>query len=407
MAETGISTPVELIGSDFHDDPHRYYDRWRERGPVHRVKFDNPDAVPTWVVIGHAEARAAMADPRLRKNALDATELFHRKGVWNHLATDAQSLNQHMLNADPPDHTRLRKLVNKAFTTRRVAALRPHIEEITAGLLDDMAGHSEVDLLQALANPLPVTIICELLGVPFSDREAFQAWTKVLVGAATNRNHGQASREMHDYLAELIADKKSHPGDDLLSSLASQHDDGDRLTDPELVAMAFLLLVAGHETTVNLIGNGTHALLRNRSQFEALRADPDGVPTAIEEFLRFDGPVGWATLRFTGEPVTIAGIDIPEGEFVYIALTAADRDPLRYADAGRLDISRSTTGHVAFGHGIHFCVGAPLARMEATVAFTALLERFPHLALTPGFVPHRQPSLLIRGLTELPVRPHG
>ena len=407
MTDTGISTPVELIGSDFHDDPHRYYDRWRERGPVHRVKFDNSASTPAWVVIGHAEARAALADPRLRKNSLEATELFHRKGVWNHLTTDAQALSTHMLNTDPPDHTRLRKLVNKAFTTRRVAELRPRIEAITTDLLDEMAGHDEVDLLQALANPLPVTMICELLGVPFADREAFQAWTKVLVGAATNPDHAQQSRAMHDYLTELIAVKKSSPGDDLLSGLATQHDDGDRLTDGELVAMAFLLLVAGHETTVNLIGNGTHALLRNRPQFDALRADPDGIPAAIEEFLRFDGPVGWATLRFTGEPVTIAGTEIPEGEFVYIALPAADRDPRRYTDAGELDITRSTTGHVAFGHGIHFCVGAPLARMEATVAFTALLQRFPDLTLAPGFVPRRQHSLLIRGLNELPVRPHG
>lgn len=407
MADAGNSVPLELIAADFHDDPHKYYERWRGRGPVHRVKFDRKHALPAWVVVGHAEARAALADSRLRKNSPDAVELFHLKGATTQFATDAQALNEHMLNTDPPGHTRLRKLVNKAFTNRRVAALRPRIEEITARLLDDMAGHDEVDFLQAFANPLPVTMICELLGVPFSDRAAFQAWTKVLVGADQNRDLGQASIEMRVYLAELLATKRAEPGDDLLSGLATEHDDGDRLTDRELVGMAFLLLVAGHETTVNLIGNGTYALLRNRPQFDALRSDPDTIPDAIEEFLRFDGPVGWATLRFTGEPVTIGGVEIPAGEFVYIALTAADRDPARYPNPGELDITRSKSGHVAFGHGIHFCVGAPLARMEATVAFTALLERFPKLTLAPDFVPHRQPSLLIRGLTELPVRPHG
>ncbi|MEV5649273.1 cytochrome P450 [Nocardia sp. NPDC052254] len=408
MAETDTSTQLELVDRDFHDDPHKYYDRWRAGGPVHHVKLTHPHGVPCWVVIGYAEARAALTDPRLRKDALGAAELFQRNGNHSLLLSDMQSLNYHMLNTDPPDHTRLRKFVNKSFTARRVAALRPRIEEITAQLLDGMAGNDEADLLRDFATPLPVTVICELLGVPYGDREDFQGWTKILVGAVGGpEDRRRTSTEMAGYLRKLLADKRIHPGDDLLSGLANESDAGDRLTDGELVAMAFLLLVAGHETTVNLIGNGTYALLRDRRQFDALRADPDAIPTAIEEFLRISGPVGWATLRYTAEPVTLGDTTIPEGELVYIALTAADHDPDRYSSPGELDITRNIAGHMAFGHGIHFCVGAPLARLEATIAFTALLDRFPKLAVAPDFTPSWQPSLLIRGMTELPVRPHG
>ncbi|MBO0853677.1 MAG: cytochrome P450 [Nocardia sp.] len=407
MAETDTAELELIDAADFHSDPHRYYDRWREYGPVRHVKFTHNHGVECWVVVGYAEARAALADPRLLKNTTDTLRVFRRLGSSIMSTDDAQSLNQHMLNSDPPDHTRLRRLVNKAFTTRRVAALRPRIEQITDELLTAMTGRDEVDLLQAFAIPLPVTVICELLGVPFEDREAFQAWTKILVGAGgPMADRERASSEMTDYLANLLSRKRVQPAEDLLSVLANDAGE-DRLTEPELIAMAFLLLVAGHETTVNLIGNGTHALLRDRTRFEALRADPAGIPGAIEEFLRLDGPVGWSTVRHTAEPITIGDTEIPAGELVYVALPAAAHDPARFADPHTLDLSRDASGHVAFGYGIHFCVGAPLARMEATVAFTALLDRFPDLTLAPDFTPRWQHSTLIRGLTTLPVRPHG
>ncbi|MGY2060689.1 cytochrome P450 family protein, partial [Nocardia gipuzkoensis] len=315
-----------------------------------------------------------------------------------------------MLNSDPPDHTRLRKLVNKAFTPRQVAVLRPRIEQITTELLDEMQGHEVVDLLQAFAIPLPVTVICELLGVPVADRVAFQGWTKILVGDAhsTLEQRGAAVVEMSAYLRELVVDKRDRPADDLLSGLVQVSDDGDELSPDELVATAFLLLVAGHETTVNLIGNGSWALLRDRTQFEALRADPELIPAAIEEFLRHEGPVGWATLRYTTEPVLIAGSEIPADEIVYVALTAANRDPSRYTTPDRFDVTADTSGHLAFGHGIHHCVGAPLARLEARIAFSELLRRFPRLTLAePDFTPHWQPSFLMRGMTALPVRTQG
>jgi cytochrome P450 len=407
MVDTEAGDRIELVGDDFHDDPHKYYRRWREHGPVHRVCL--PGGIPVWAIIGYAQGRAALADPRLRKNATDITELFRSKhpgaGRGPYPSDD---LTQHMLNTDPPDHTRLRTLINQAFTPRRVAAMRPRITEITGELLDAMAGHEEVDLLSAFANPLPVTVICELLGVPFTDRGDFQDWTRTLFETGDLGRRAAASAEMTRYLGDLVAATRAAPGDDLLSELVQVTDAGDRLTEQELVSMAFLLLVAGHETTVNLIANGTYALLRDKSQFDALRADPEGIPDAVEEFLRYDGPVGWSSVRYTAESVRIGETEIPAGEFVHIALAAANHDPDRYPGADRLDITANATGHLAFGHGIHFCVGAPLARLEAVIAFTALVRRFPNLALArQAFTPAWRSSFLLRGLATLPVRPRG
>lgn len=405
MAELSAPARIESIGATFFDDPHAHYRRWRAAGPVHRVRF--PDDVVRWVVVGYAEARAALADPRLRKDMAEAAGILGRKR--HDPPTDPQSLVvlKHMLSTDPPDHTRLRKLVSKAFTTRRVAALRPRIEEIAESLLTAMESADEVDLMDTYANPLPVTVICELLGVPYTDRADFQSWTRSLLGVPgeADEQRSIAAAAMTRYLAQLVRAKQADPADDLLSHLTLPHDDGDRLTDDELVAMAFLLLVAGHETTVNLIGNGVYALLRDPDQCAALRADPAGIPAAVEEFLRFDGPVDMATVRFTAEPVTLGGTEIPAGELVYVALSAANRDPARFAAPDELTVDGPTAGHLAFGHGIHFCVGAPLARLEAEIAFTALLRRFPTLWLAgDAAAPRWQTSTLIRGLLDLPVR---
>ncbi|WP_069162397.1 cytochrome P450 family protein [Nocardia altamirensis] len=403
MVDTEAENRIEQVDKTFFDDPHEYYRRWRERGPVLRVQF--PVGEPVWVVIGYAEGRAALAHARLRKSMAGVAELMRRRNPDASMDSQAIALSSHMLNTDPPEHTRLRKMINKAFTARRVAVLRPRIEQITAELLDAMAEHDEVDLIEAFATPLPVTVICELLGVPFTDRTEFQYWTKVIVstsGEVDERNRCYA--EMASYLTDLVQAKRTDPGDDILSGLAQTREDDDQLTDQELVAMAFLLLIAGHETTVNLIANGTYALLRNESQFEALRKDPSAVPAAVEEFLRFEGPVDWATVRYTEEPVTIGDTEIPAGEFIYVALSAANRDPARYHDPDELDTTGDTSGHLAFGHGIHFCVGAPLARVEAEIAFSALLQRFPDLTLaTSSEELTWQPSLLIRGLAALPV----
>ncbi|MFF0545050.1 cytochrome P450 [Nocardia thailandica] len=402
VANNSVLGTVRTIDDDFFDDPHAYYRRWREDGIVHRVRF--PDGTVRWVVVDHAAGRAVLADPRLHKNA---EELAAATAAHTGCPVDprAMALSDHMLNTDEPGHTRLRKLVNKAFTSKQVAVLRPRIQQITDELLDALSGE-EADLLAEFANPLPVAVICELLGIPFDDRDRFQAWTRLLVGVHRLKEDGAvAASSMHAYLTDLVRAKRAEPTDDLLSQLALADVDGDRLTEQELVSMAFLLLVAGHETTVNLIANGTLALLRAPGRWQALGADPGAVPAAVEELLRFDGPVNMSTERVTAAPITVGEVEIPAGEFVYVALIAANRDPRRFPAADDLRFDDASTGHLAFGHGIHFCVGAPLARLEAEIAFTALTSRFPGLSLAPeAREPGYQASTLIRGLNALPVR---
>ncbi|MBH0776514.1 cytochrome P450 family protein [Nocardia bovistercoris] len=406
MIDTDAEDRIITLDGDFFADPHAHYRRWRANGAVHPVRF--PDGVVRWVVIGYAEARAALADPRLRKNMSHIDALLSARREAPPTNPQWLALTSHMLHSDPPEHTRLRKLVNKSFTARAVAELRPRVERIADDLLDAMAAAAETDLMEAFAVPLPVTVICELLGVPYGDRADFTRWTRDLIGiAGREAERGRAAMAMVGYLGELVATKQREPADDLLSALAAAHEDGDRLSSAELVSMAFLLLVAGHETTVNLIGNGVYALLRDPVQLAALRADPSMIPGAVEELLRFDGPVDMATVRYTAEPVSLGGVEIPEGELVYVAVTAANRDPDRFRDPDTLDIAGDSS-HLSFGHGIHFCVGAPLARMEATVAFAGLLRRFPDLALLDGASePQWQPSTMIRGMLGLPVRLRG
>ncbi|HWD06443.1 MAG TPA: cytochrome P450 [Amycolatopsis sp.] len=315
-----------------------------------------------------------------------------------------QLLGAHMLNTDPPTHTRLRKLVNKAFTSRAIAGLRPRIEEIAKELLDAMGGHDEVDLMATFAGPLPITVICELLGVREADRGEFTGWSNTLLGSGDVEHLQAAAIAMHSYLVELVARKRAEPGDDLLSGLVLATDEGDSLSEDELVSMAFLLLVAGHETTVNLIGNATLALLRAPEQRAKLAADPGLMPGAVEEFLRFDGPINIATLRYTIDDVEVGDETIPAGEFVQVSLLAANRDETRFPDPAELDVTRAPGGHLAFGHGIHYCVGAPLARMEAEIALNGLLARFPNLelAVREEELTYRQ-STLVHGLVKLPV----
>lgn len=396
-------SPWEL-DSDYVQDPHTLSRRLREQAPVRPVVL--PHGLRAWLVTSHAEARALLAEQSLSKDGANIGELFDR-----HMSTNngmhgelAQSLAAHMLNSDPPAHTRLRKLVNKAFTSRAVARLEPRIEEITTELLDELSGADEAELLEAFAFPLPITVICELLGVPEAERGPFRDWSNTLVSSSPGDEVERASTEMATYLGELVQRKRAAPGEDLLSELVHASDDGDRLSEVELVSMAFLLLVAGHETTVNLIGNGVLALLRHPDQLAALRADNALMPGAIEEFLRYEGPVNIATLRYTTAPLSVGDTEIPEGEFVMISLLAANRDGERFDAPDELDITTPAGGHLAFGHGIHYCVGAPLARLEGQIAIGRLLERFPRLRLNGEVDGLRwRNSTLMRGLEKLPV----
>ncbi|WP_370972337.1 cytochrome P450 [Amycolatopsis sp. cg9] len=393
------------VAEDFAQDAHLFAELLRAGGPVRRARM--PRGLDCYIVTDFAQARALLADPRLHKNSARARELFEAKLPSGEPAQGGlgNDLSFHMLNSDPPDHTRLRKLVNKAFTGRTIARLRPRVEEITAELLDALAGQERADLLPAFAAPLPITVICELLGVRAADRTDFSAWSKTLLSSAEPEAMQNAAQSMYAYLTDLIAQKRAEPAEDLLSDLVHATDDGDSLSEPELVSMAFLLLVAGHETTVNLIANGVLALLREPAQLARLRAEPELLPNAVEEFLRFDGPIHLATIRFTAEPVDVGGVTIPEGEFVLVSLLGANRDAERYPEPDRLDITRAAGGHLAFGHGIHYCVGAPLARLEAEIALGGLIARFPELALDakPDELVYR-PSSLVHGLEALPVR---
>ncbi|WP_230194268.1 cytochrome P450 family protein [Streptomyces coriariae] len=384
------------FGDGFRRNPHPVYARLRERGPVHRVRLPVPDAHHvTWLVVGHEEARAALADPRLVKDS-------ERIGVT---FLDEQLIGKHLLTADPPRHTRLRALVSRAFTVRRVEQLRPRIRQITEGLLDAMLPHGRADLVESLAYPLPLTVICELLGVPEADRAAFRELSGEAVAPTSAETEYDAFVRLGTYLTELIEDKRcAGPSGDLLGDLIrTTAQDGDRLSPGELRGMAFVLLIAGHETTVNLITNAVHALLTHPGQLAALRADMTLLDGAVEEALRYEGPVENATYRFAAEPLEIAGISVAQGEAVMVGLTAADRDPGRYPAPDGFDIRRDSRGHLAFGHGIHYCLGAPLARLEAHTAIRSLLDRTPALALDgpPG---DWLPGPLMRGMRSLPVR---
>ncbi|MFI1167660.1 cytochrome P450 [Streptomyces sp. NPDC020801] len=382
-------------GEEFRADPHPVYAELRALGPVHRVRLPSPEAYDTWLVVGYEEARAALADPRLAKDFGRVGETFLEERV----------IGKHLLVTDPPQHTRLRSLVTRAFTARRVEALRSRIQEITDELLDAMLPCGRADLVEAFAYPLPITVICELLGVPEIDRVAFREMSNEVVAPTGGESYERAVDRLGAYLTELIEGKRSAgPADDLLSVLIrTTAEDGDRLCGGELRGMAFLLLIAGHETTVNLITNAVHALLTHPGQLAALRADFDLLDGAVEETLRYEGPVENATFRYAAEPLEIAGTAIAQGEAVMIGLCAADRDGDRYAAPDRFDILRDARGHLAFGHGIHFCLGAPLARLEARTAIRSLLERAPGLALDgpPG---EWLPGMLIRGMRSLPVR---
>ncbi|MFI5778751.1 cytochrome P450 [Nocardia sp. NPDC051570] len=389
------------LGAGYVRDPYPFYARLRERGPVHRVLM--PGGLEAWLVVGFEQARAVLADTRLSKDLGPAAESL---GIGS---------GPNMLIADPPNHTRLRKLVSQEFTPRRVTAMAPAVQRQTDLLLDDMLAAPEGagDLVNGLSFPLPMTILCDLLGVPFLEREAFRNWSNVMVGTGTAEEKAAVAPELSRYLLDLLDRKRTEPGDDLMSALIRTTDeDGDRLSRDELLGMAWILLVVGHETTVNLISNTVLALLENPEQLEALRDDFGLLDGTIEESLRYDGPVEYSTFRLTVDPIEIGGTLIPGGgQLVLASLADANRDAARFPDPHRFDIRRGAEGgargHLAFGHGMHYCIGAPLARLEASVAIRSLLQRCPELRLDiPSSDIAWRPGVM-RGPEALPVRWKG
>jgi cytochrome P450 len=406
---TTPSVEPDLMDPALIADPYGGYGRLREQGPVLRGR--TMDGGQAWYVTRQQDVRFVLGDPRFVNNpaAVPGVQVdnvrdktLEKLGIPRELA---HYLTESILDADGADHTRLRKLVSRAFTVRRVSELRPRVEAITAALLDGLP--STVDLIEHFAYPLPITVICELVGVPEVDRPAWREWGIALLSMNPEVIPG-AVRDMVDHVRDLIRRRRAEPADDLLTALVhAQDEDGDRLSDDELVTMVLTLVMAGHETTAHLIGNGTVALLTHPDQLDLLRRDPSLWPGAVHELMRFCGPVQITRLRYAAEDLDLGGVRVRAGDAVQAVLVSANFDPREYTDPERLDVTRRPTGrgegHVGFGHGIHYCLGAALARQEGEVALGGLFERFPDLALVNA----QQEWVQIPGsrrLARLPVR---
>lgn len=379
-------------------DPHTMFAMMRQAGRVAQIPLGGAGSTG-YLITHHEDAKRALTDLRLAK-APTANILPP--------AMVKPGLGKNMLNFDGAEHSRLRRLASLEFTPRRIEALRPRIQEISDSLIDTMRGKDSADLIDDYAFPLPFQVICELIGVPVVDRDDFRGWSNILLDefGARSEESVKASDSMLAYVQDLLVRKRSAPDDALLSGLIQASDAGDRLDEDELTSLVFLLLVAGHETTVNLIGNAMELLLRHPDRLSALRAQPELIPVAIEEVLRFESPVKTATLRIAVEEITVGDTTIPAGSVVFIGLMSANRDDNVFADPDAFDFARTDAGqHLAFGHGVHFCLGAPLARMEGKIALEGLLSAFPQIALgVPDEALEWRPGLLLRGLSHLPVR---
>jgi cytochrome P450 len=398
---------LDAWGDYDRDDPYPLFAQVQADGPVHEVTL--ADGHRAWLIVRHEEAKAALNHPGMSK---DMHAALARDGTVVAEGLPGPAFARHMLSVDPPDHTRLRRLASAAFSRPRMAALRPGVQAIVDGLLDDLEarGGTVVDLVKGFAFPLPFTVISELLGVPEPDRQDLGSWfTTLLAPSSAPQPPAEAvaaSANIVRYLTELLARKRAAPGEDLVTDLVHAADQDGALSEQEMLSTIFQLVVAGHDTTTSLIGNGTVALLLHPGQRDALVADPALVPHAIEEILRWDAPVPHSTFRYTTQDIAFGGIVIPAFAQVIISLAAANRDPARYDGAETLDIARPDTSHLAFGHGIHHCLGARLARLEGVIAFTTLHGRFPAMRLA---VPRSAlrwghgDGLVLRGLSELPV----
>jgi pimeloyl-[acyl-carrier protein] synthase len=387
---------------EFREDPYPFYRAMQETAPLQQIPLG------TWTVNRFADANAILRDPRFSTNQ-------HHSRVFQQMVEsglvseeDELPIDETLLFLDPPDHTRIRSLISKAFTPRTVERLRPHVEDLCDQLIAPLRDKGTFYLVSELAYPLPVQVICELLGVPASDHVMFESWSRVLAHGidpaplqtpAIRRALFESITALQAYFVELFAARRRNPRDDLLSALVQAEQDGDRLSEAELHATCIFLLIAGHETTVNLIGNGMLALLHNPAEADRLRADPRLLAGAVEELLRYDSPVQF-TIRISTDDVCVAGRHLPAGEAFIVIIGAANRDPDEFVDPDRLDVSRNPH-HLGFGGGIHFCLGAALARMEAQIVVGRVLDAFPNLELAGP--PTRRPTFTLRGLAELPV----
>jgi cytochrome P450 len=385
----------DIRDPQFRADPYPLFDILRANAPVFYW-----EEWGIWFLTRYEDCNNLLRDNRLGRGEMlsfpDA-----EKALW-------EMMSEWMLTQDPPDHTRLRGLVHKAFTPRIVEQMRENIQVITNGLLDKVQANGRMDLIADLAYPLPVTVIARMFDVPEQDYALFHGWSNALGrtldytdDSTIYENGAKAAEEFIAYLQELVAERRANPGKDLLSALIQAREAGDSLTESELYATCTLLLTAGHETTINLIGNGTLALLRNPEQLAQLRENPGLMKTAVEELLRYDSPVQ-ATGRVVYEDVEVGGLTLKPRAQVNFILGAANHDPARFDNPHQLDLSRQPNPHLAFGSGIHYCLGAPLARLEGQIAFATLLERMPDLRLEIDEPKYRD-NFILRGLEALPV----
>lgn len=398
----------DILPSEFFThpgpSPHAATAELRARCPVHRI--DVPPGARAYAVLGNKTVEQAFGDSRLTKQIENLPAPYRDKAADNSLLVVGN-----LGFADPPKHTRLKKPISRAFLPGTVARLRPRIQDIVDDLVDAFPESGEIDLLSAFALPLPLITICEYLGIPVEDRPLFQEWSHVLSQDPFQHPEAdlkRASSEFRAYFTELAAERRTDLRDDLLSELVKARD-ADVFSEDELLSTILLLIIAGHKTVANMLGNGTALLLRHPEQLAMLRADPGMVPSAIEEILRYEGSAAWASLRVAAEDMRLGGVDIPKGSFVHLSLSGAGHDPEVYDDPERFDITRSPNRHLSFGHGTHFCIGAPLARLLGEVAFTTLLRRLPRfeLAVAPEEVVWVADSSLSRGLEALPLRLRG
>lgn len=396
----------DLYTDEFAADPYPAFARMREAKPVCPVSSPRFDS---YLITRFDDAKTALTDSRLSKDLYGPAQHYLRI-----FGPNSEGLNKNMLNSDPPEHTRLRRVVSQAFAPRRIEALRPRVTEIVDSLLGKIVPQGQSDLMRDFAIPLPMMVICDLLGIPETDREQVLEWTQVIRTSGSSERRPEDDRaavqeaqlRLHHYLADLVRAKRAHPADDMISALIDSRDHDGELSERELVTTTFLLLFAGHQTTADFIGNATVALLTHPDQLELLRADPELLPAAIEELLRFDGPLPVASPRIATEDIEYRGVRIPCGSIVGIVINSANHDPAQFADPDRLDIRRERGPHIGFGHGVHYCLGVSLARMEARIGIGALLHRLPDLRLAVEAdelrrLPAASP---FRGLLELPVR---
>jgi cytochrome P450 len=397
-----MSAPtLQFSDPAFLADPYPFYHHLRETAPVFWVPHRGATG-GVWLLTRYEDVAFLLKDGHTTKDirrVVPAEKLVSEMG------------NADLLSSDPPDHTRLRALVNQAFTPKRIRQLEPRIAEVAAELLARVRDAGEMEFMADFAIPLPIIVICELLGVPPEDRHVFRVWSNDLVRGIdaiggnqdTARKGQEAGLALAAYFGKLFEQRRAQPQDDLMSALISARDGRDQLSEAELVGMCQLLLIAGHETTVNLLGNGLLTLLRHREQWELLQEQPELLESAIEEMLRYESPVQRATFRGTLQPLTVAGQTIEAGQQVSAVIGAANRDPAAFPEPNRFDIRRRPNRHLAFGRGIHFCLGAPLARTEARIAFGQLLAGFRDMELATD-TPAWNGNTFLRGLISLPVR---